>query len=165
MYAPLVGFQRTSLIVADSPGVQSSQYSNPPSCKSLDHTPPSTGWLSHRVDEESPLRYTRLHHRECFDSVVPLHIYLPAADGKYLGTANIWRLTLHGPAPHGRDADLGHLREPSNRPSDFPNPIHYRTTHDECKDPVTPCGPSGLHLKPSVSCRNLVLMRAFLTCW
>ena len=108
------------------------------------------------MDEEGSLWHPHLYSWKCFDPVVPLHLHLPAANGQHLQAANFRWIALHGSSSHGRDADLGYLRQPPYRSFDLSDPIHHCATHDERKTPLPACGACSLHVKFSVSsCRSL----------
>jgi hypothetical protein len=139
------------LIALDPPRIQSPQHTYPSTRKSVDHTTPPTSRLGHRMDEKDPLRNTHIYRRKRADSVVSVHLYLPAADREHMETTDLWRTTLHGSTSNGRDVNLGYLCESAYRSFDISNSLHHCSSHDECETAVTAGSASGLHLELSVS--------------
>lgn len=78
------------------------------------HLPPPARGLGHRVASESALRDSGLYCWKCTCALDHVHLHLPTLDRQHVEAEDFWRSTLHGKKGHGRDADLGHLREPSH---------------------------------------------------
>jgi hypothetical protein len=150
------------LIALDPPRIQSPQHTYPPTRKSVDHTPPPPSRLGHRMDEKDPLRNTHIYRRKRADSVVPVHIHLPATDREYMEPTDLWWTTLHGPTSNGRDVNLGYLCEPAYGSFDIPNPLHHCSSHDECETAITAGSASGFHLELSVSSHRCIFTRPSL---
>lgn len=131
-------------------GIPTPQHSHSTTRQSIDYTPTSESRLGNRMVEESSLWHPHIHHRERIHPMVSIHLYLPAADRKHLETKNIWRATLHGATSHGRNVDLGHLRQPSDGSTHLSYSIYYRAQNDERAASLANGGVGGLHLQLSV---------------
>lgn len=110
--------------------------------------------------EEGPIRHPYLHCRKRVDSLVLVHLYLPAANWKHLETEDVRRIEVYGTASHGGDAHMGHLRQPSDRFAHIPHPFHHCSQNDERTATVKDGGAGRFHLQLSVRHRS---NRFFLT--
>lgn len=135
------------LTVTGQSSLQSPQPTDFTPRQSLHHPSSSTSRFSHRVAEARTLRYSSIHHRKRFDSMVPLHFRLSTTNRQHLEAPNVWQSSLHGPPQDGRNAPLGDVRQPLYRPFDSPDPLHYRAKDDECATQIATCSACGLHLQ------------------
>jgi hypothetical protein len=71
---------------------------------------------------------------------------MPTADRKHLETKDFWRFALHGTASHGRNVDLGYLRQFIDRSSDLPNTFYHCSKDDERSSALEASGAGGLHV-------------------
>jgi hypothetical protein len=137
------------LTVAGKSVVQPPQPSDSTTRQSIDYPSSSPSRLSHRMAQACPLRYFDLHYWKRTDTLVSLHFCLSTSDRQHLEATNIRQPALHGPSQDGRNAPLGHMRQPPYRPFDSPHSFHHRPQDDERATAITPGGASGLHLQSS----------------
>jgi hypothetical protein len=137
------------LTVAGKSIIQPPQPSDPTPRQSIDYPSSSPSRLSHRMAQACPLRYFDLYHWKRIDTLVSLHFRLSTTDWQHLEATNIRQLTLHGPSQDGRNAPLGHMRQPPYRPFDSPNPLYHCSQDDERAITITPGSASGFHMQSS----------------
>jgi hypothetical protein len=104
--------------------------------------------------EESPIRHPHLHRWKRIDSLVFVHLHLPAANRKHVEAEDVWRIEVYGTASHGRDADMGYLRQPSDGLAHIPHPFHHCSQNDERTITVKDGGAGCFHLQFSVRHRS-----------
>jgi hypothetical protein len=148
-YVPRLNWSPASdpLTCAGQPFFQSPQPSDITAGQSINHSPSTSSWLSHRVAQARSLRYFDLHHWKCIDTLVPLHFRMSATDRQHLEATNIRQPTLHGPPQDGRNAPLGYLRQPPYRPLDSSDSFHHCPEDDERPTAITAGSAGCFHLQ------------------
>ena len=131
-------------------GLQSPKHPDIATCEGIHHLLTSPSRISHRVAKASTLRHPHLYRRQRLGALVSLYLHLSPANGKHVEAEDVWKSALHGSTTHGRNADLGHLRQLAHRSPHLPDPIHHCSTNDECPTTIKIGGVGRLHFQSSV---------------